>query len=105
MNAPSIEDVEQAIVDAVIPSIENYIQRNKDNIFVAFAVETLTEEGYFHMCALTLDECKKEKYKGALRPDYIEWNCQEWNDFDFNGSCEIWKSSWNIGDGGRCQVT
>ncbi len=94
MKKPTIIEIENALYNAAIPSIEKYIKENTGHVYLAFAVETLAEESYFHMCALAYDDCNEDDFNGAPIPDCIEWSCQEWPDFDFNLKCNIWGALW-----------
>lgn len=100
MQAISESELTDAIVAAAIPSIDAFRAAHRAERFVGFAVETLVEMRYFHLCAETADSCNESSQKrpyletGYLLPEDISSNCQEWRYFDFNWDCERWRGQW-----------
>ncbi|MEZ6058497.1 MAG: hypothetical protein R3C01_17485 [Planctomycetaceae bacterium] len=99
---PSLTETELTgeIVAAALPSIAAFGQEHREERFVGLAVETLSEERYFHLSALFESDCKAASEvrsyteMGYLLPEDIPSNCQEWPHFDFNGDCAAWKTRW-----------
>ncbi|MCO1336442.1 DUF4303 domain-containing protein [Microbulbifer sp. OS29] len=102
MKEISKADLVDGLFNAAIPCIEKFIEEHNNETFFGFAIETLAEEGYFHLCASssesfqsTVDEylLSGETLEFIMGED-IKWNNQEWAYFDLNYNCNIWNKAW-----------
>ena len=95
-------DLVHAIVHASIPCIKSFFDNHKGEHFYGFAIETLAEQGYIHLCANSI-EAYKPTYDQYIKQGFSEeiiegekWNNQEWEYFDFNCDCQIWEENWSV---------
>lgn len=100
---PSLEqgELQRFMVNAATPAIRKFIAEHPNETFFGFAVETLAEEGYFILCAGSVEAFRpvSERYResGFSKTeiqDEIRWNNQEWPHFDFALDCPLWVEAW-----------
>lgn len=100
---PSLEqgELQRFMVNAATPAIRKFIAKHPNETFFGFAVETLAEEGYFILCAGSVEAfrsvCETYREAGLSETeiqDEIRWNNQEWPHFDFALDCPLWAEAW-----------
>jgi hypothetical protein len=98
---PTSDEIADAMVTGADPCVRGFFSRHSDETFFAFALELLSEEGYFQLGAGSLEilppmleTYARLNYSRETVMNEIRWNNQEWPYFDFNLDCPQWKAAW-----------